>query len=279
MPHPDDPPNRSQPHAAMVLLPLRCLETDADRDLLLVVRRAHRPCGSPRLGSPRPRTERVDRPQDEWTLRLVGHPVMIGNRDPRHRPTPVMLANLSRSTAHVRSTVRCSDPKAIAIRIRQVNLSRPRLIEDRHAELRGNRVDIGDAEVHERVRSSVSAMLRQKDPCRPIPCKRHKSRKRRLEPMNPLLLIPEPLVPLGSASGVRDTKNGNDFIGHTSRVCPTGSRLARREQHRGERLGPVFVTGPNLAAPSCRSYLWQIAQAVASTLVAPLIDVRSTAHV
>ena len=74
-------------------------------------------------------------------------------------------------------------------------------------------------------------MLRQKYPCRPVLCKRHKGRKRRFESMYPLLLIPEPLVPLGRAGGVGDTKNGNDFIGHWPTSLPDRESPRTLRQH------------------------------------------------
>lgn len=106
---------------------------------------------------------------------------------------------------------RRADPKAVAVRVAQLNLTRPRSILRLHTELESDGLDITNAEVDQRVGAGVALVLRQEQPY-PAPGDLDERRKSRFEAVFPLLRETQSLIPRDRCRSVLDVKNGNDFL-------------------------------------------------------------------
>ena len=104
---------------------------------------------------------------------------------------------------------RRTDSKPVPVRVSEMHLSRPGLLDDLGIKLLGDRVDIPDPDVDERVRLSASAVFREEQSRRAMPCNRDERRERGFEPVLPLFLVAEPLVRGYGAVCVSDSQDGN----------------------------------------------------------------------
>jgi hypothetical protein len=123
-----------------------------------------------------------------------------------------------------RSFRRRADPQPVAVRVAQLNLTRPRSILRLHTELGGDGLDITNAEVDQRVGTGIALVLRQEQP-HPAQGDLDERGKSRFEAVIPLLGEAQPLVPSDRRRSVLDAKNGNDFF-----VLESSSQTAQGER-------------------------------------------------
>jgi hypothetical protein len=105
-------------------------------------------------------------------------------------------------------------PQAVSIGVFEIALTPGEaFFVDRDSEFLRDGVDVVDVQMDERVRNSVTRVLRQEKPD-PSPCNGNKPREARLELMLPLFTKAEPLVPRDGACRIFDAENWNDFLVH-----------------------------------------------------------------
>src|SRR5690606_19969130 len=129
----------------------------------------------------------------------------------RRSSSPPGTASLTRCRRA--SFRRRPDPQPVAVRVAQLNLTRPRSVLHLHTELGGHGLDIPNAEIDQCTRTGITVVLRQEQP-HPAPGDLDECRKPRLEAVFPLLGEAQPLIPRDRRRSVLDVKNGNDFFVH-----------------------------------------------------------------
>src|SRR4051812_2009778 len=112
---------------------------------------------------------------------------------------------------------RRTDSKPIAVDVGQAHLSRaPRLLNDLDIELPGERVDISNPDVDGRHRrkwpTGVVVVFREEQSRCSIASDRDERGQRWFEPLLPLLLVAEPLVPRHRLVRVSDVQDGNRLL-------------------------------------------------------------------
>jgi RES domain-containing protein len=123
---------------------------------------------------------------------------------------------------------RSSHAESVAVKVGEVYLTTPRLVDDCSVELTRDGVDIGHAEVHERVGLSIASVLRKEQSGCAVTCEGHESWERRLEVVFPLLHETKALVPSNGAGRVAYTKNRDRLVPHAHRMPDPMSPVERR---------------------------------------------------
>src|SRR5438270_1841720 len=121
------------------------------------------------------------------------------------------------------------DPQAVAVGVREVDLSCPRLLDDAGTECRRDGVDVRDAHVDERVGARISAVLGEEEACRAVLRKRDERGKRGPEAMYPFRLVAEPSVPLDRPRRVRDVEHRDRFVAHPYMIASPGAVVHSHE--------------------------------------------------
>src|SRR5207247_259967 len=111
------------------------------------------------------------------------------------------------------SFVRGANSQAVAVRIAELDLARPRLLFGRRVEFASERVDVVDEEINQRVRTRVAFVLGQKKSNRPT-IDRDECGQPRLEAVLPGLAESESLVPLDGTAGVLDVEDRDRALVH-----------------------------------------------------------------
>lgn len=105
-------------------------------------------------------------------------------------------------------------PDAVPIGVHEVNLGTPWLLYDFGVELLSHRAYIGNPQIEESVRLSVTRVFREEQTRFVIPRQRHEVREGWLEAVLPLALEPEPFVPGTGTVGVCHSQERDCFARH-----------------------------------------------------------------
>lgn len=110
------------------------------------------------------------------------------------------------------------DPQPVPVRVDQLDLPPPRLLGDVAPELIGDRVNVVDPEVHERVRSCVPFVLGEMQ-VNDAALEEDVARKLRSESVLADDTESQPFVPLRRLESVCHPHDGDDFLRH-GRILP-----------------------------------------------------------